>query len=122
MTTTVERILDLVAKSEFNAKQILNFLELSNSSITDWKRGKAKPSTEAIIKLSNFFNVSTDYLLIGYEKEKAPLSRNEKEWLDLYHQLPDEGRIECTGFIKGYLAAHTSIKPNTTERKKVMEK
>ncbi|MDL2224645.1 helix-turn-helix domain-containing protein [Eubacteriales bacterium OttesenSCG-928-M02] len=37
-------------------------LGFGNSTATSWKNG-AKPSAEAVTKLANYFNVSTDYLL-----------------------------------------------------------
>ena len=36
---------------------------LANSSISQWKKGKGKPSLDNIVKLSKFFHVSSDYLL-----------------------------------------------------------
>lgn len=59
----IERILNLIKSRGITAKELTTKLELSNSAITDWKKGKAKPSTEAIIKLAVYFNVTSDYLL-----------------------------------------------------------
>lgn len=59
----VNRILLLMAQRNINAATLTKELNLANSSITDWKKGKAKPSVEAIMKIADFFNVSTDYLL-----------------------------------------------------------
>ena len=36
---------------------------LNHSAVTEWKKGKAKPSTEAVAKIARYFNVSADYLL-----------------------------------------------------------
>lgn len=38
-------------------------LELSNASISYWENGKQEPSASALFKLSQFFNVSVDYIL-----------------------------------------------------------
>lgn len=86
------------------AKQLTNDLEISNSTITDWKKGKAKPSTDAIIKLATYFNVSTDYILLG----KVSSSSNSNidtynELIDLFKQLPLEKQIEFKGELKGYI-------------------
>lgn len=86
------------------AKQLTNDLEISNSAITDWKKGKAKPSTDAIIKLATYFNVSTDYILLG----KVSSSSNSNidtynELIDLFKQLPLEKQIEFKGELKGYI-------------------
>nr|WP_312577705.1 helix-turn-helix domain-containing protein [Sedimentibacter sp.] len=61
----IERILKLIKERGITAKKLTDELELSNSAITDWKKGKARPSTDAIIKIANYFNVSADYILTG---------------------------------------------------------
>ena len=101
----ITRILILMHNKGITAKQLTTELELSSSSITDWKKGKAKPSTDAIIKLANFFNVSTDYLLTGKEATLStkPLDPEDTEWLSLIHKLPIEKQYEFKGELKGYL-------------------
>ena len=63
----VDRILELLKKSGITAKKLTDELELSNSAVTDWKKRRAKPSTDAVIKIARYFNVSTDYILTGKE-------------------------------------------------------
>lgn len=91
-----------MAESNITAKYLTTELELSNSSITDWKKGKAKPSTDAIIKIANFFEVSTDFLLTGKESV-TNYNEEDQEWLSLIHQLPAEAQYEFRGEIKGYI-------------------
>ena len=81
----IERILNLMILNGVNAKQLTSELELSSSSITEWKKGKAKPSTDAIIKLSNYFNVSCDYILNG--KDFIELDDSQKEILNLMSKM-----------------------------------
>lgn len=102
MDSTIDRILKLVEKSGETDKTILLKSEISKSSLTEWRKGKAKPSTDAIIKLANYFNVSTDFLLLGKEKT-LDLSSEEKEWLKLLHQLTESERLECIGYLKGFI-------------------
>ena len=61
----VERILHLMDKKEINAAKLTSDLGLPVSAVTDWKKGKYKPSTDAIIKIAAYFGVTTDYLLTG---------------------------------------------------------
>jgi transcriptional regulator with XRE-family HTH domain len=51
--------------ANINARKLTTDLELSGSTITEWKKGRAKPSTDAIIKIANYFQVTTDWLLTG---------------------------------------------------------
>ena len=73
----IERILFLMDKEGIKPKELIIKLGLNHSAITDWKNGKAKPGTEAIIKIAEYFNVSTDYLLGQTDDPNKPLSESE---------------------------------------------
>ena len=59
----IEKILELMKLKGVNAKELTSKTGLYSSAVTDWKKGKSKPNTEAIIKMATYFGVSTDYLL-----------------------------------------------------------
>jgi len=99
MLSPTERIMALIEGSPYNAKQLLKELGLSNSTISDWKRGKGKPSSDAVVKFAEFFGVTTDYILLGNEKrERAEnefpkpvlLSELEFEVIKAYRELSNE--------------------------------
>lgn len=48
--------------------QLANKLQLSQSSIAKWELSKTEPTATAIIKIAQFFNISTDELL-GYNSD-----------------------------------------------------
>lgn len=58
-----ERLKDL--RKEFNVTQnkVANYIGVARATYTNYESGKKKPPYEQLIKLSKFFNVSTDYLL-----------------------------------------------------------
>ena len=117
-----ERILDLVQKSGETDKNILENSKISKSSLTEWRKGKAKPSTDAIIKLAQYFHVSTDYLLLGKVSEQSiipALSKDDLELLELYHQLSELDQGQCLGFIKGLIIKESA---ETTSEKKASGK
>ena len=58
----VERILDLLKERGISALKLTTDLGLSNSAVTDWKKGKAKPSYGALVKIAEYFGVSVEYL------------------------------------------------------------
>ena len=105
MNPVIERLLKLVDECELNEKQLLRKLDISNAStITDWRTGKSQsPSIKNVIKFAKFFNVSTDYLLLG-ENTLTKLTEAENEWLNMYQQLSVNERKECVAFMKGYIA------------------
>ena len=105
MEPVVERILNLIEIHGEKAAPLMKKIGLSSNSVSDWKRGKANPSTDAIIKIADYFNVSTDYLLLGEESNttKISLTPNELQFLQLYAKLDEFDQHECIGFIKGML-------------------
>lgn len=96
----LDRILALLKENGITAKKLTSDLEISNSSVSDWKKG-SKPSCDVVVKLAQYFGVSTDYILLG--KDSPSISKEDSEWLSLIHQLPRDAQIEFKGEIKGYL-------------------
>ena len=72
MTKTVQRILKLMEQNGDNAHSLEKKACLPKSSIAGWKNDKYKPSTDAIIKLARYFNISANYLLC-LSNEPTPL-------------------------------------------------
>lgn len=55
-------------KKELTQTQLAEEIGVSRITINKWETGKSTPSVEMLLKLSNFFNVSVDYLLEIKEK------------------------------------------------------
>lgn len=92
MSIIVDKILFLMKTEGMTAKQLTTALGLAPSAISEWKKGKAKPSAEAIIKIADYFNVSTDYLLVDAFEEpisKLNLDDNELGLLNHYREQND---------------------------------
>ncbi|MBL3715651.1 helix-turn-helix domain-containing protein [Lactococcus garvieae] len=62
-----EKIKELAAKKNISIRQLEEKLQLANGTIRRW--GKTNPSTSAVTKVADYFNVSIDYLL-GREEAK----------------------------------------------------
>ena len=61
----IERILQLIKDRGITAYKMTTDIGISKSKVTEWKKGIHKPSTEAIIKIADYFGVTCDYLLTG---------------------------------------------------------
>lgn len=59
----IQRIIHLIELFGITAKTLMEETSLSNSAISEWKKGKAKPSAEALVKISKYFEVPIEYLL-----------------------------------------------------------
>jgi transcriptional regulator with XRE-family HTH domain len=59
----VGRIFALLDERGETASHFAQELNLSTGNVSDWKAGRAKPSLDVFVKIVNYFNVSSDYLL-----------------------------------------------------------
>ena len=56
-------IKDLRESQELSQYELAKSLQVSQSAIAKWELGKTEPTASALISISKFFKVSTDYLL-----------------------------------------------------------
>lgn len=107
--TITERILYKITESGLKPAEIADKTGIDRASFTRWKNKDYKPSLDAIIALSQFFNISTDWLLTGKEVfNSLPKNQSDndlQELLDLYSQLDPIKQAEFKGELKGYLKA-----------------
>ena len=78
----IDRILKLTEERHISNRKLTMDLGLSNSAISEWKKGKAKPSLEAVVKIARYFGVTTDYLLLGEDsgqEDESAAVRTEEE-------------------------------------------
>lgn len=73
---TGEKIRYLRIKNNLTSRELSKVLNISESSISLYENGKRKPRIELIIKIADYFNVTTDFLL-GVSGN--PLADPEKE-------------------------------------------
>lgn len=66
---TSEVIRNLRIKNNLSSKELSKILNISESSVSLYESGKRKPSLGLIIKIADYFSVSTDYLLGITQKE-----------------------------------------------------
>lgn len=97
-----ERIFYLLNKQGKKASALAEYLGIKPSSITGWKNDGSYPSSKYIQKISEFLNISIEYLVTG----KSDISANnpdQQELLSLYSQLDERSKGEVIGFIKAKL-------------------
>lgn len=63
-----ERLTEAIKQSGLSQKEIAKYLNISESNITNWKKGDNLPSVEILYKLCILLKESSDYLL-GLEDE-----------------------------------------------------
>lgn len=131
MTETTKRILELQKQRRIKNYPLEKAAGLPVSTIQSWVKGKKQkdgsitttsPSTEAIVKLARYFNVSADYLLCLTD-EPTPLKTadndehqnptlpielfllsQDKQFVNLaklYKELPQKYKDEMYALIRG---------------------
>ena len=96
-----DQLLKLCENAGIKPTTLITNLGMSKGSMANWKAGKL-PSGEALVRFSEHFDVSLDYLVYGREKSTA-LSAEDVEWLSLIHRLPRDAQLEFKGELKGYI-------------------
>lgn len=73
-----DKITDLRKKNGWSQEELANQLGVSRQAVSKWESASSIPDLDKIIKLSNIFGVSTDYLLKdSLEEETRELSENK---------------------------------------------
>ena len=100
----VEIVLDLINKNGITKNKMLTDLNLSKNSINDWKNRGTIPNGETLSKISEYFNVSTDYLLGTEQKESSSpqLSDKEQELFNDIKSLSPEQQLAIRAVIDSY--------------------
>lgn len=86
-TQLANRLAELREKAGLSRQQLADILELSRSLIEYYEKGKRCPKIDTIIKIAQYFHVSTDYLL-----GLSITSTHDKSLRDVcnYLNLPDK--------------------------------
>ena len=77
---------------------------ISDSLIGYWKKGERVPNAENLILISNYLEVTIDYLLTGKCKETViELTEDKKRFLSMYELLNDMEKGEILGEMKNMI-------------------
>ncbi len=69
--TISQRIFEELKKQGKKQKELADYIGLSTSAISDWKKKGTNPAAEKISVIANFLGVSTDYLLTGEKRDET---------------------------------------------------
>lgn len=57
------RVKELRNEKGITQKELAEAVQVNQSMITRWEKDECEPTASAIIRIADYFNVSTDYLL-----------------------------------------------------------
>ncbi|WP_113671147.1 helix-turn-helix domain-containing protein [Vallitalea guaymasensis] len=78
MNTIGERIKYLRETKNLTQKQLSEFTNINRGNLSNYEKNRVLPASNTIISLSDFFNVSCDWILKGYNAEDINVSLNIK--------------------------------------------
>lgn len=96
-----DTLLDLMKQCDLNQRRLSQETGIPATTISGWFNARRLPDFYSLIRLSNFFDVSADYLLGLSKDEESPripsasnaaLKSDEAELLELYRKLPYENK------------------------------
>ncbi|UFJ42027.1 helix-turn-helix domain-containing protein [Brevibacillus humidisoli] len=104
MSTFGERVAKLRTEKKMSQAELASHLQLAKSTLAMYETDKREPGFETIQRIADFFQVTTDYLLLGREstrsEEMSP--RNQLEHIFFYEldKLSDEDKHKALEHIK----------------------
>lgn len=64
-TKLADRLLDLRRKAGYSQEQLADLLGVSRQAISKWEGAQGRPEVDNVVKLSQIYRVSTDFILTG---------------------------------------------------------
>jgi len=88
-----------MSKNGVSAKELSKIIEVSESTISGWRKKTRNPSADVIVKIANHFNVSCDWIMTGekfnYSDDVIVISNpDEKQLISNFRKVNARGR-EC---------------------------
>lgn len=99
------RIKQLRLEQNLSLRILASELHIAYSSLGKYERGEQQPSFETLIKIANYFNVSTDYLL-GISNTKS--TNLEISYISNYLGL-NEDSIKCLNFYSTHIRSKQKV-------------
>jgi transcriptional regulator with XRE-family HTH domain len=99
------RIQELRKENGVSQKKLADSLGMSQGNLCDWEKGRSQPDIAMLIALSNFFDVSIDYIVgrsddYGIIKKVENLSKEKEFVLKFYDSLNPQAQAHLVGLIQ----------------------
>lgn len=113
-TKFADRLFDLRRKAGYSQEQLADLLGVSRQAISKWEGAQGRPEVDNVVKLSQIYRVSTDYILTGSasvpsacETSLTPLAARAVARIPLCPQRPhghrgDGARVRAGGLDLGH--------------------
>lgn len=99
------RLQELRKSHNLSQEQLAEKLDVSRQAVSKWESSQANPDINNIVKLSNLYEVSTDYLLTGKEHDSQAVSKEQmvdKKSFKKLQGLPSSIRLAIAILITAF--------------------
>lgn len=98
-----ERLFELRKAKNITQQKLAVDLDIEQASISNYESGNYYPTVEVLIKLAQYFGVSTDYLLGLSDVKtclKTAMDDQTSYYLSLFSALPASYRAKAIGYLE----------------------
>lgn len=102
-----DRFSGLCSEKNMRPGKVASLIGLSNSITTKWKNTNAIPNGDILIRISEYFDVTVDYLLGLSDDKHKPIPEDEldREILERMAKLSPAEQERVAIFIEGMIAS-----------------
>ena len=96
--TITERLFLVLSNKNLSQKEFAKAINVNEKTVSAWKKNNSLPSADKISDISDFLNISLEYLLTGQEKSPSSyLTENEQKIIDVFKNLNNTQQGEIIG-------------------------
>lgn len=123
------RLKELREERHLTQNDIAKEIKTSQTNIGRWEKELNEPAASFLIRLADFFQCSTDYLLgreddfgnVTIQTEKpAPLPQDEQKLLDTYRQLDTVNKMHVSAYAEVRLEEQEKRTPSTIRKNNIL--
>ena len=104
---TIEKVLNLIENTGKTDNSLEKEIGLSRGAINNWRSQKGKPSFDALVKISNYFDISLDFFADKTKKDtpinievSKDYSELQNKLLKCFDALDEGGKYQALGYIE----------------------
>ena len=99
--TITERLFLVLSNKNLSQKEFAKAINVNEKTVSAWKKNNSLPSADKISDISDFLNISLEYLLTGQEKSPPSyLTENEQKLIDSFKSLTPVQQGEIIGRVQ----------------------
>ncbi|MBQ8749576.1 MAG: helix-turn-helix transcriptional regulator [Clostridia bacterium] len=99
----MKTLIKLRKAENLSQREVAENLGLTTQAIHNYEKGTREPNIEVLKRMSNFFNVSIDYLLENEIENKTIYTEEQKTAIKYLIELNKTSLAQATGYLKALI-------------------